>query len=387
MSSEPKIALLDTTLREGEQTPGVAFTVEQRTDIALKLSEAGIGMIEVGHPVVSPDVSEGIKRIVRLKSEGVIRSEIVGHSRAMKSDVETVASLGVDRIAIFYGVSDLHLASKTHNTREQALSTIVEAISYAKSLGVKVRFTPEDASRTDRGYLAEVTRQARDAGADRISIADTVGILWPPQAKKLVEDLRRDVPGVEFDIHAHNDLGNAVANSLSAIEGGASVVHSTMNGLGERVGITPTQVIAVALKYHLGVDVANLPALLETSRLVELYSGIRMPPNFPITGEFAFVHKSGVHVAGIINNPGTYEFLEPSILGRSRDYVIDKYTGKHALSNKMKSLGIELSEDHLHDMIKRIKDNSSVGNFSNSELLNMAKLVQETDTQIHKGPY
>lgn len=378
MSSTAKIGLLDTTLREGEQTPGVAFTIEQRIAIARNLSEAGIRMIEVGHPVVSSDVHEGIRRIVSLKNEGVINSEIIGHSRAVKSDVETAASLGVDRIAIFYGVSDLHLSSKTHKTREQALSTITEAISHAKSHGVKVRFTPEDASRTDHDYLIEVARQASDAGADRISIADTVGIMLPPQTKKLIEELRAEVPGVEFDIHAHNDLGNAVANSLSAIDGGATVIHSTINGLGERVGITPTQVIAVALKYHLGIEVANLPALQETSRLVELYSGIRMPPNFPVTGEFAFVHKSGVHVAGIINNPGTYEFLDPSILGRSRDYVIDKYTGRHALSAKMKSLGIELSDNELINMLDKIKGNSSIGNFSNSDLVDMARMVSET---------
>lgn len=375
MSSPAKIGLLDTTLREGEQTPGVAFTVDQRTEIALKLSEAGIRMIEVGHPAVSSDVLEGMRRIVSLKDQGLITSEIIGHSRATKSDIEAVASLGVDRIAIFYGVSDLHLSSKTHKTREEALSTITEAISVAKSHGMKIRFTPEDASRTDREYLTKVIREARDSGADRISIADTVGIMLPAQTKELIENLRKQVPDVEFDIHAHNDLGNAVSNSLAAVDGGATIVHSTVNGLGERVGITPTQVIAVALKYHLGVDVANLPALQDTSRLVESYSRINMPPNFPITGEYAFVHKSGVHVAGIIANPGTYEFLDPSILGRTRDYVIDKYTGRHALNDKLRSLGIELPENSLHQMLNLIKGNPSVGNFTNTELVNMARSV------------
>ena len=310
MSKVNKIGLLDSTLREGEQTPGVAFTVEQRTGIALKLSEAGIRMIEAGHPAVSPDVHEGIRKITALKEEGLISSEIIGHSRATAGDVETAAALGVDRIAIFYGVSDVHLSAKTHKTRDQAISIITEAISLAKSHGINVRFTPEDATRTDRDYLTEVIRAAADAGADRIGIADTVGIMWPLQTKKLIRQLRSGVRGVEFDIHAHNDLGNAVANSLSAVEGGATIIHSTVNGLGERVGITPTQVIAVALRYHLGAEVANLDLMQPLSRMVENYSGIRTPPNFPVTGDFAFVHKSGVHVAGILNNPVTYEFMD-----------------------------------------------------------------------------
>lgn len=373
MSSTRKVGLLDTTLREGEQTPGVAFTVEQRMDIAMKLSNAGIRMIEAGHPAVSPDVHEGIRRIMKLKNEGIITSEILGHSRATSSDVQVAAALGVDRIAIFYGVSDLHLASKTHKTREQAVSIITEAISLAKSHGVNVRFTPEDATRADPDFLVEVIREARNAGADRIGIADTVGIMWPPQTKMLIERLRNSVSGVEYDIHAHNDLGNAVANSLSAVDGGATIVHSTINGLGERVGITPTQVIAVALKFHLGAEVADMAELQDLSRIVENYSGIRIPPNFPIVGDFAFVHKSGVHVAGILNNPGTYEFMDPSLVGRTRDYVIDKYTGRHALDTRMKSLGIELPEKQLNELLNRIKSNSSTGNFANSDLMEMAQ--------------
>lgn len=373
MNSTRNVGLLDTTLREGEQTPGVSFTVEQRMDIAMKLSNAGIRMIEAGHPSVSPDVQEGISRIMKLKNDGLISSEIIAHSRAIASDVEKAASLGVDRVAIFYGVSDIHLSSKTHKTREEALSIISEAVSLAKSLGVKVRFTPEDATRADREFLVEVVREAGRAGADRIGIADTVGIMWPPDTKRLFQNLRKSVKGVEYDIHAHNDLGNAVANSLAAVEGGATIIHSTINGLGERVGITPTQVIAVALRYHFGVNAAELSSLQEISRIVENYSGIRIPPNFPIVGDFAFVHKSGVHVAGILNNPGTYEFMDPSLMGRTRDYVIDKYTGRHALDSRMRSMGIELEERQLNEMLNRIKSNSSSGHYANSELIEMAK--------------
>ena len=375
MMTNKKAGILDSTLREGEQTPGVVFTTDQRIDIATRLSDTGVSMIEAGHPAVAPDVYEGIKGIVKLKKDGVIKPVIIAHSRAVKSDVETAASLDVDRIAIFYGVSDRHLAAKTHKTREQALSIIGEAISFAKSQGVPVRFTPEDATRTDYDYLVSVIKTARDAGADRIGIADTVGIMWPLETRNLFQRLIHDVPGVEFDIHAHNDMGNAVANSLAAVDGGATIVHATVNGLGERVGITPTQVIAVALKYHLGLDVAKLDKLVELSALVEKYSGLSVSANFPITGDYAFVHKSGVHVAGILSNPETYEFMDPSLLNKGRNYVIDKYTGKHALKSRLDGMGILLNDEQLSDLLNRIKNNQSAKFFRDEELLEIAEEV------------
>ncbi len=239
-------------------------------------------MIEVGHPAVSPDVYDGVKEIMRLRREGEITSEVVAHSRAVRSDVDIAMGLEVDRIAIWYGVSDIHLAAKTRDTREAALQKIGDAIQYAHDHGFRVRFTPpEDASRTDQEYLIQVIRTARECGADRIGVADTVGLLDPEQTSGLFRRLRAAEPGVEYDFHGHNDLGGcAVANSLAAISaGGATIVHCTVNGLGERVGgITPTQVIAVAIKQKFGVDVARLDRLRDLSVLVERYSGIQMPP-------------------------------------------------------------------------------------------------------------
>ncbi len=369
MKAKTAAGILDSTLREGEQTPGVVFTPDQRVEIARKLSDAGIRMIEVGHPAVSPDILDGIKRIIKMKRDGCITSEVVVHSRAVSSDIKLAASLDIDRMAIFYGISDTHLASKTHKSRDEAISIIGESVSEARSHGVKVRFTPEDASRTDYDYLIEVIKTARDAGADRIGIADTVGIMNPARTKDLFLNIRRDVPGVELDIHAHNDMGNAVANSLSAIDGGATIVHSTVNGLGERVGITPTQIIAVAMKFHMGIDAAKLDKLMELSQLVAAYSGIRMPPNFPITGEYAFVHKSGVHVSGILGNPATYEFMDPVTLGITRSYTIDKYTGKHALESKLRSMGIALADSEVIAVLTKIKGCPDTRYFDDDKLL------------------
>jgi len=371
----PKAVILDSTLREGEQTPGVVFTPEQRVEIAKALSDAGIAMIEVGHPSVAPDVYEGIKKIVGMKREGIIQSEVVVHSRAVRRDIEVASEIEADRIAIFYGISDIHLKAKTRTSREQALSIIGEAVDLARSHGVRVRFTAEDGSRADLNYLIQVVRTARDAGADRVSIADTVGVFYPSKAREIFSTLTKEVSGVGLDIHAHNDLGMAVANSLAAIEGGATAVHATVNGLGERVGITPTQVIAVALKYHFGIEAAKLDKLTSLSSLVEKYSGIPIPPNYPITGDYAFVHKAGVHVAGILNDPRTYEFMDPSILNRSRDYVIDKYTGRHALKARFERLGVTLSEPELELVLARIKSNAAVRHYRDVDLLDLAEEV------------
>ncbi|ACP35340.1 homocitrate synthase [Sulfolobus islandicus L.S.2.15] len=370
-----KVGILDSTLREGEQTPGVIFTVDQRVEIAKALSDLGVSMIEAGHPAVSPDIYEGIKRIVKLKKEGIITSEIVGHSRAVKRDIEIAAELEVNRIAIFYGVSDLHLKAKHKATREEALRTIAETISYAKNHGVKVRFTAEDGSRTDFDFLVTVSKTARDAGADRVSIADTVGILYPSKTKELFSALTREVPNLEFDIHAHNDLGLAVANALAAIEGGATIIHATVNGLGERVGIVPLQQIAAAIKYHFGIEVVKLDKLQYVSSLVEKYSGIPMPPNYPITGDYAFLHKAGVHVAGVLNDPRTYEFMPPETFGRTRDYTIDKYTGKHALRDKYEKLGVKISDAEMDQILAKIKSNTTIRFYRDVDLLELAEEV------------
>ncbi|MFP3197587.1 MAG: homocitrate synthase [Sulfolobaceae archaeon] len=370
-----KVGILDSTLREGEQTPGVVFTVEQRVEIAKALSDIGVTMIEAGHPAVSADIYEGIKRIVKMKKEGIITSEILGHSRAVKRDIEVAAELEVDRIAIFYGISDIHLKAKHHVTKEEALKIISETVSYAKSHGVKVRFTAEDATRADYQYLLEVIKTAKDAGADRISIADTVGVLYPSKTRELFKDLTSRFPDVEFDIHAHNDLGMAVANALAAVEGGATIIHATVNGLGERVGIVPLQVVVAALKYHFGVEVVKLEKLPEVASLVEKYSGIPMPPNFPITGDYAFVHKAGIHVAGILNDPSTYEFMPPQTFGRNRDYVIDKYTGKHALKDRFEKLGVKLSDSELDQVLAKIKANPSARFYRDVDLLELAENV------------
>jgi 2-isopropylmalate synthase len=354
-----KVGILDSTLREGEQTPGVLFNKDQRIEIAKVLSDAHVAMIEAGHPLVSADIYSAIKEIMELKASGIIKSEIIGHSRAVNGDVDSAASLNVDRIAIFYGISNIHLENKTHKSRTEALDIIYDSVSYASATGIPVRFTAEDASRTDINFLRTVVKTAVEAGADRVSIADTLGILTPERTAYIFNNLA-DIKDVEYDFHGHNDMGMAVANSLAAAEAGASIIHTTVNGLGERVGITPIQSLGVLLNYHLGIDAINLLSLKPLSELVEKYSGITMPPNYPVTGSNAFTHKSGVHVDGIIRNPGTYEFMDPSRLGIQHSFTIDKYSGKHALREKLENMGIKVDDNKISDMIEKIKNNNMV---------------------------
>jgi len=370
-----RVGLLDSTLREGEQTPGVSFTVEQKLEIAKALDRLGVQMIEAGHPAVAPDVYEAVKKIVSMKRDGEIKAEIIAHSRADRRDIEIAAELEPDRIAIFYGVSDIHLKYKHRKSREEALSIIAEMVSFAKEHGVKVRFTAEDATRADYSYLVEVVRTARDAGADRVSIADTVGIATPVFMRNLIERLRRDVPGVEFDVHAHNDLGMALANSLAAVEGGATIIHVTVNGLGERAGITSLHEAAIALKVFYGVEVVDLTKIVEVSRLVERYSGIAIPPNEPVIGDNAFTHKAGVHVAGILANPATYEPYPPELVGRTRDYTIDKYTGKKAVKARLEKLGVSVGEEELKKIVEVIKSRPNIRYLRDEDLLEIVEEV------------
>jgi len=333
----------------------VVFSEEWRIRIAKALSDIGVAMIEAGDPNVAPDIKSAIKKIIALKKNGDIKSEIVVHSRAVRQDLENAASLEPDRIAVFYGVSDLHLKYKHKKTREEALQIIAEMVSLAKSHGVSVRFTAEDGSRADLDYLIQVVKTAYEAGADRVSIADTVGVFTPERAREVFSKVKAAVPGVGLDIHAHNDFGMAVANSLAAVEGGADVVHTTVNGLGERAGITPLQVFAAAYYYHYGVKLIKLEKLPEITAMVEAATGITIMPTFPIVGENAFTHKAGVHQAGVLSNPETYEPIPPETVGRNRDFSLDKYSGRKAIQHRLEKLGISVPQDVVEKVVEEVK--------------------------------
>ena len=346
------VEILDTTLREGEQTPYVNFTIDEKVEIARMLDRVGVDMIEAGDPSVSPSVAKAIQRITGLG----LKAEIVAHSIAARSNIDKVNACGAERIAIFYATSKIHLDAKLHKTQEQALEIICEHIAYARGLGLKVRFTPEDATRTEFEYLVKVCNAAIQAGADRISFADTLGIMQPHDMFERVCALRGRLLECKMDLHCHNDYGLALANAMSGIRGGADCIHTTVNGLGERTGIPDLAETIVAFHNLEGDQKYNIQPLMDISGYLEKVSGFFMAPNKPITGQNAFTHKSGVHSNGVLKDPRTYEAFDPAILGRERKIVIDKYTGKSAVAARLEEYGIEVSSAELEVIVSRIKN-------------------------------
>ncbi len=346
------IEILDTTLREGEQTPYVNFTVDEKIEIAKMLDRVGVDMIEAGDPSVSPNVAKAIERIASLD----LRAEIVAHSIASRPGIDRAKACGADRVAIFYATSKIHLDAKLHKTQEQAVDIIREHVCYAKSLGLNVRYTPEDATRTDFEFLVQVCNAAIEAGADRISFADTLGIMQPHIMFERVSALRERLLPCKIDLHCHDDYGLALANAMAGIRAGADCIHTTVNGLGERTGIPDLAETILSFHNLEGVGEYNIQPLMELSGYLEKISGFFLAPNKPITGQNAFSHKSGVHTNGILKDPRTYEPFDPAILGRERKIVIDKYTGKSAVASRLDEYGIEVSAVELDEIVTRVKD-------------------------------
>ncbi|MFN8413815.1 MAG: Lrp/AsnC ligand binding domain-containing protein [Anaerolineales bacterium] len=346
------IEILDTTLREGEQTPYVNFTVDEKIHIAKMLDHIGVDMIEAGDPSVSPNIAKAIERIASLG----LQAEVVAHSIASRSGIDRAKTCGANRVAIFYATSKIHLDAKLHKTEEEAISIITEHVAYARSLGLNVRYTPEDATRTDFEFLVRVCNAAIEAGADRISFADTLGIMQPHIFSERVRTLRERLLPCKIDLHCHDDYGLALANSMAGIRAGANCIHTTVNGLGERTGIPDLAETIVAFHNLEGVEKYNIEPLMALSSYLESVSGFFMAPNKPITGQNAFSHKSGVHTNGILKDPRTYEPFDPALLGRERKIVIDKYTGKSAVQSRLDEYGIEVSAAELEVIVSRIKN-------------------------------
>ena len=346
------LEILDTTLREGEQTPFVNFTVDEKVEIARMLDSVGVDMIEAGDPSVSPNVAKAIKCIASLG----LRAEVVAHSVASRLGIDKAKACGANRVAIFYATSKIHLDSKLHKTQEQAIAIIQEHVAYARGLGMKVRYTPEDATRTDFEFLVQVCNAAIEAGADRISFADTLGIMQPHLMYEKVRALRERLLPCKIDLHCHNDYGLALANAMAGIRAGADCIHTTVNGLGERTGIPDLAETVVSFRNLEGNEKYNIQPLMDVSGYLEKVSGFFLAPNKPITGLNAFSHKSGVHTNGILKDPRTYEPFDPSILGRERKIIIDKYTGKSAVASRLEEYGIEVSAAELEVIVTRIKN-------------------------------
>ena len=345
------VRILDSTLREGEQSVGISFSKRQRLQVAWMLDYFGVDAIEI-----SPIISESHKETLREMRKAGFNAEIVSHGRALPQDVDIARSCDVEWVAMYHSVSDIHLEAKLHITREAALERSIQAIEYAKKHGLKLRFTVEDASRADPIFLTEFIRQVSSAGADRIGIPDTVGVMLPQGMRSLVE-LARSATHKPIDVHCHNDLGLALANSLAGVEAGADQVHCTIDGLGERVGIASLAEVSMALRLLYGARRNfRYEMLTELSALIANYSNTTIPNAKPLVGKNAYTHKAGTHLAAIIQNPEAYELIPPSEVGNSRRVVFGELSGKHGAAFLMRTLGLEPSPEASQKLAQGLKN-------------------------------
>lgn len=350
------IRIFDTTLRDGEQTPGVSLTPDEKVEIAVNLNNIGVDVIEAGFPVSSRGEQEAIKKITSLNMD----AEICGLARAVKKDIDVAIDCGVDSIHTFIATSPLHREYKLKMNEEEIIRKAVDAIEYIKEHGLKVEFSAEDATRTELDYLIEVYKNAVDAGADRINVPDTVGVMIPRAMEYLIRELKNEI-NVPISVHCHNDFGLAVANSLGAVEGGAQQIHCTINGLGERAGNASLEEAVMSLKMIYGIETSiKTEKLTEISNLVSKLTGIKTQPNKAVVGENSFAHESGIHAHGVLAHALTYEPIPPEIVGQKRKIILGKHTGTHAIQSKLKELGFEvgenISDEQFKEIINRIKD-------------------------------
>ncbi|QUH22797.1 2-isopropylmalate synthase [Methanobacterium alkalithermotolerans] len=351
-----EIRVLDTTLRDGEQTPGVSLTPDEKLRIALRLDALGVDIIEAGSAITSTGEREGIKKIT---SEG-LSTEICSFARAVKIDVDAALECGVDSVHLVVPTSDLHLEHKLRKSREEVLQQAVDCTEYAVDHGLLVELSAEDSTRSDMEFLKEVFRQGIQAGAKRICACDTVGMLTPDKSFEFYGELSK--LKAPLSVHCHNDFGLAVANSLSGLKAGATEVHATINGIGERAGNAALEEIIVSLYslYDIKTNV-NIQMLYETSRMVARMTGVYLQPNKAIVGENAFAHESGIHADGVIKKAETYEPITPELVGHQRRFVMGKHIGTSLLKKRLQELGLKVDENQLIQIFNRVKSLGDMG--------------------------
>lgn len=355
MKIPEKVRIFDTTLRDGEQTPGVAITPDEKIRIAKRLDRLGVDVIEVGFPAASLGERKAAQEI---KSLG-LKTQVCGLARVLREDLDAALESDVDYIHTFIGTSPLHREYKLKMDQDQILQKSVEAVEYIKDHGIIAEFSAEDATRTELEFLKKIYSAVEDAGADLINVPDTVGVMVPVSMHKLITDIKKIVK-IPISVHCHDDFGLAVANSLSAVEAGAQQVHATINGLGERAGNTSLEEVVMALMINYGIKTnINTELLVGTSELVSRITGVKMPPNKAIVGDNAFAHEAGIHVHGVLQKAETYEPLKPEMVGHTRRIVMGKHTGARAIRSKLDDYGIEMDEDQfcsLYDQVKKLGD-------------------------------
>jgi 2-isopropylmalate synthase len=363
--STDSIRIFDTTLRDGEQSPGCSMNLAEKLTLARQLERLGVDVIEAGFPIASRGDFESVQAIAK----ELTATQVCGLARTGREDVERAAAAvehaKKPRIHTFIATSDIHLDHKLRMSREQVLAEVDRAVRQARGYVDDVEFSAEDATRSDLDYLVQVFQTAIEAGAATLNVPDTVGYTQPDEYAALIRALRARVPGAEravFSVHCHDDLGLAVANSLAAVLAGARQVECTVNGIGERAGNTSMEEVVMAIKtrrdVYGGVDSAIRTAeIYPSSRLLSSIIGVPVQPNKAIVGDNAFAHEAGIHQDGVLKAPITYEILTPQSIGRpSNELVLGKHSGRHAFHERLLELGFDLEGDDFQLAFQRFKD-------------------------------
>ncbi len=390
ISSQPSAPILvDTTLREGEQTPGLALSFEEKVRLASLLMEAGIREIEAGMPAMGGSERRAISHIVMiareknelLPEEKKIR--ILTWNRLISSDIEASLQTGATSLYISAPVSPIQLAATSGRTLESTMDSFKEILSYLNSKNIYTACGLQDATRTDPETLRDIVSQLTEYGAKRIRISDTVGILTPGRTADLVRSLQK-VPSAPLEIHTHNDFGMATANALTAYENGISYIDGTILGLGERAGNARLEELTLALKeiYHADPGI-HLKKMVEASHTLIEIADISISPHTPVLGKNVFSHESGIHVAGIIKDPASYEPFPPEEIGVERSIVIGKHSGRHSIEERLSKTGIAITREEATRLLKRVRDYAAQkhGSISDQELLEFYKNLKSPSAE------
>lgn len=355
LNKNKKVTIVDTTLRDGEQTAGVVFANTEKITIAQMLSDLGVDQLEVGIPTMGGDEKAAIKEIVKRN----LKSSIMAWNRAVVGDIEQSIDCGVDAVAISISVSDIHIQHKLKTSREWVLENMVKSVEFAKKNGLYVSVNGEDASRADKDFLVEFINAAKQAGANRFRYCDTVGIKEPFGIKDDIKYIY-DKTGFDIEMHTHDDFGMATANAVAGIKGGATHVGVTVNGLGERAGNAALEevIMSLMLVYGYQGEGINTQMFREVSEYVSRASGRELPIWKAIVGTNMFAHESGIHADGAIKDPKNYEAFDPAIVGLERQIVIGKHSGRAAVVNKFKEYNIDLTEDESKGILELVRSTS-----------------------------
>jgi homocitrate synthase NifV len=353
MNKHP-ILINDTTLRDGEQAAGVAFNVEEKIAIATFLDAIGVQELEIGIPAMGHEEAESIRVIASLG----LNAKLLGWNRANLSDLQASLDCGLSRVHVSIPVSDIQIAAKFGGQRQLVLDRLRDAINFACDHGLSVSVGGEDSSRADPSFLLDVVFSAQEWGAFRFRFCDTVGILDPLTTYSKVRHLVHHL-SIPIEMHTHDDLGLAMANSLAGIEAGATSVNTTVNGIGERAGNVPLEEIVMALKHIYGIEMGiNTKRLLELSRIVAKAANYSVPPWKAIVGENTFAHESGIHAHGVLQNPVTYEPFAPEDVGWERRLVVGKHSGRHLVLSVLQQHGITLSQPEVQSVLDAVRHQS-----------------------------